>query len=123
MEVNTLNDNSLRENDINEISMKIILNAGDARLIIKEALDCVATCEFDAAKQKLVEAKKKINAAHAVQTDTIQGEARGEKSVFSLLFAHAQDTLMTIMSEWNTANHIVRLFEVYDERLRKLEEK
>jgi cellobiose PTS system EIIA component len=116
-----MNDHNL--NDINEVSMKIILNAGDARLIIKEALDCVATCEFGAAKEKLVEAKKKITAAHAAQTETIQGEARGEQVVFSLLFAHAQDTLMTIMSEWNTANHIVRLFEVYDERLRKLEEK
>jgi cellobiose PTS system EIIA component len=116
-----MNDNSL--NDINEVSMKIILNAGDARLIIKEALDCVVACEFDAAKQKLGEAKKKINAAHSAQTETIQGEARGEKIAFSLLFAHAQDTLMTIMSEWNTANHIVRLFEVYDERLRKLEGK
>jgi cellobiose PTS system EIIA component len=116
-----MNDHSL--NDINEVSMKIILNAGDARLNIKEALDCVATCEFDAAKQKLGESKKKINAAHSAQTETIQGEARGEKIAFSLLFAHAQDTLMTIMSEWNTANHIVRLFEVYDERLKKLEGK
>ncbi|MDF2790642.1 MAG: phosphotransferase system lactose/cellobiose-specific subunit [Neobacillus sp.] len=115
--------NDHNTNDINEVSMKIILNAGDARLIIKEALDCVATCEFDAAKQKLGEAKKKMNAAHSAQTETIQGEARGEKIAFSLLFAHAQDTLMTIMSEWNTANHIVRLFEVYDERLRKLEGK
>ncbi|TCP31213.1 PTS system cellobiose-specific IIA component [Scopulibacillus darangshiensis] len=118
-----MNDNSLRKNDFNEISMKIILNAGDARLIIKEGLDCVAACEFEAAKEKLTEAKKKITAAHAAQTETIQGEARGEKIDFSLLFAHAQDTLMTIMSEWNTANHLVRLFETFDGRLRKLEEK
>jgi PTS system cellobiose-specific IIA component len=118
-----MNDNSLRDNDMTEVSMIIIMNAGDARLIIKEALDYVAACDFEMAKEKLAEAKKKITAAHSAQTKTIQGEARGEKVVFSLLFAHAQDTLMTIMSEWNTANHIVRLFEVYDERLRKLEER
>lgn len=118
-----MDDNNLRENDLNEVSMKIILNAGDARLTIKEALDSVAVCDFETAKEKLAEAKKKITAAHGVQTETIQGEARGEKIDFSLLFSHAQDTLMTIMSEWNTANHIVRLFEVYDGRLRKLEEK
>jgi cellobiose PTS system EIIA component len=116
-----MNENSLSH--ITEVSMKIILNAGDARVIIKEALNCVATSEFDVAKQKLGEAKKKITAAHAAQTETIQSEARGEPIVFSLLFAHAQDTLMTIMSELNTANHIVGLFEVFDERLRKLEEK
>lgn len=118
-----MDENNLRENELNEVSMKIILNAGDARLIIKEALDCVAVCEFETAKGKLAEAKKKITAAHGAQTETIQGEARGEKTDFSLLFAHAQDTLMTIMSEWNTANQIVHLFEVFDERLRKLEEK
>jgi cellobiose PTS system EIIA component len=123
MEVYIMNDNSLRDNDMTEVSMIIIMNAGDARLIIKEALDYVAACDFEVAKEKLAEAKKKITAAHSAQTETIQGEARGEKVVFSLLFAHAQDTLMTIMSEWNTANHIVRLFEVYDERLRKLEER
>ena len=118
-----MNDHSQEENQLNEVSMKIILNAGDARLIIKEALDLVVACDFEGARQKLADAKKKITAAHAAQTETIQGEARGEKITFSLLFAHAQDTLMTIMSEWNTANHLVRLFETYDERLRKLEEK
>lgn len=116
-------DNNLEEKDINEISMQIIMNAGDARLVIKEALDNIATFNFKEAEQKLIEAKKLITAAHSVQTETIQGEARGEKIEFSLLFAHAQDTLMTIMSEWNTAKQLVHIFGEFDKRLSKLEEK
>ncbi|WP_223594104.1 PTS lactose/cellobiose transporter subunit IIA [Neobacillus bataviensis] len=116
-------EDKVNEKDINEISMQIILHAGDARVIIKEALDCIATCDFEKAEQKLTEAKKKITAAHSVQTATIQGEARGEKIEFSLLFAHAQDTLMTIMSEWNTAKQLVHVFGEFDKRLKKLEGK
>lgn len=118
-----MTEDSLKEKDINEVSMKIILNAGDARAMISEALESIASGDFKQANNKLIEAKKKITAAHAVQTDTIQGEARGEKVTFSLLFAHAQDTLMTIMSEWNTAKHLIQLFETFDKRLKKLEEK
>ncbi|MDQ6600586.1 PTS lactose/cellobiose transporter subunit IIA [Bacillus salipaludis] len=112
-----------RENKLNEISMQIILHAGDARVVINEALECVAGSLFKEAEEKLTEAKKKITFAHSSQTKTIQGEALGEKIPFSLLFAHAQDTLMTIMSEWNTAKQLVNLFKVYDARLKKLEEK
>jgi cellobiose PTS system EIIA component len=116
-------DNSAEEKDINEVSMRIIMNAGDARLVIKEVLDFIAACDFEEAEKKLTDARKLITAAHAAQTETIQGEARGEKIEFSLLFAHAQDTLMTIMSEWNTAKQLIHVFKSFDNRLKKLEEK
>ncbi|WP_042147948.1 PTS lactose/cellobiose transporter subunit IIA [Paucisalibacillus sp. EB02] len=116
-----MSENFAEKKDINEVSMQIILNAGDARMIINEALSCITSSDFEEADTKLKEAKKKISLAHSAQTETIQGEARGEKIDFSLLFAHAQDTLMTIMSEWNTAKQLIQLFKAYDERLQKLE--
>ncbi|WP_278247364.1 PTS lactose/cellobiose transporter subunit IIA [Clostridium botulinum] len=44
-----------------------------------------------------------------------------KKSPPSVLFAHAQDTLMVVMSEWNTARRFIKLFKQYDARLKKLE--
>ena len=41
----------------------------------------------------------KILTAHKVQTATIQAQAAGEEVEYSLLFTHAQDTLMTISAE------------------------
>lgn len=93
-------------------SMSIILNAGDARVSCMEALDAVAENNYDQAEIKIKEAQEKINIAHKVQTDEIQGETRGEESVYSLLFAHAQDTLMTIYSEINITKKIIKIFKM-----------
>ena len=54
-------------------------------------------------------ADKEIAEAHRIQTDAIQGEAKREKMEYSVLFTHAQDTLMTIYSEINLANQIIKI--------------
>lgn len=106
-----------------ETSMAIILAAGDARLKCKEALDAIAAFDIDKAKVCLKEAQKSITKAHQVQTDAIQEETRGIKSEYSVLFAHAQDTLMTIYSEINIAKQLVKIFESYEKRFIQLETK
>ncbi|GAE03264.1 hypothetical protein CBO05C_2954 [Clostridium botulinum B str. Osaka05] len=65
--------------ELSQISMQIILNAGDARAIIDEALVSIEEGNFDEADEKMTEAKKKISLAHSSQTNAIQGEAMGEK--------------------------------------------
>lgn len=109
--------------EIVQSAMNIILNAGDARNFCKQALDAIAKQEFDEAKEKMKKAHEKITEAHKYQTDAIQGETRGEKSEYSLLFAHAQDTLMTIYSEINIAKQMIKIFESYEKRLEALENK
>ena len=104
-------------------AMEIILNAGDARLKNKETLEAVAQGDLAAAHEKMAEAHAKITEAHRVQTDAIQGEAAGEKMEYSLLFTHAQDTLMTINSEITITKQLVSVFEAYDARIAALEAK
>ncbi|SHJ82669.1 PTS system, cellobiose-specific IIA component [Clostridium cavendishii DSM 21758] len=101
---------------LNEISMQIILNAGDARAIIEEVIVCIEEGNFEEAEEKMSEAKKKISFAHSSQTKAIQGEAMGDKLPYSVLFAHAQDTLMVVMSELNTTRRLMKLFKKYDKR-------
>lgn len=104
-------------------AMSIILHAGDARVACKLALDAIATQDFVEAKEHMKVASHEITEAHKVQTNAIQGETRGEKSEYSLLFAHAQDTLMTIYSEINIAKQMIKIFEAYEKRFIALEEK
>lgn len=102
-------------------AMSIILHAGDARVACKESLDALAIADVELAKIKIKKAQKKITEAHKVQTDAIQVETRGEESEYSLLFAHAQDTLMTIYSEINIAKQLIKIFEAFDKRVSALE--
>ncbi|WP_066500954.1 PTS lactose/cellobiose transporter subunit IIA [Abyssisolibacter fermentans] len=103
-------ENNTNETKMTQVAMEIILHAGDARLGLSEVIKCIEANDFEGADIKLTEAKKEITIAHKAQTNLIQEEANGVKHENSLLFNHAQDTLMTISSEWNITSNLVRLF-------------
>ena len=92
------------------VAMKIIMNSGNARTKANEALEALSIFDFSNAHKKIVEAIKK---AHQEQTEIIQKEAAGEHYKTCLLFTHAQDTLMTIMSEVNLTEKMIILFESF----------
>lgn len=106
-------------------AMEIIMNAGDARVHASKAMDCIAKGDFEQAKALLKEADKVQAVAHNIQTDMIQGDIRGgdEKMGYYVLFAHAQDTLMTIQVEINMTKSMLKLASSYQERLDALEKK
>jgi PTS system cellobiose-specific IIA component len=106
---------------LQEVSMKIILGAGDARAVIQDALKDVEAFEFDQAEEKLAEAKKHISEAHSAQTSAIQEEAQGNTVPYSTLFSHSQDHLMTVMSELTIAKNLLKLSKSIDQRVSKLE--
>ena len=107
--------------DINMVAMNVILNAGDARVEVKRAYELVAAGDVEGAREAIASADEKIVAAHHIQTEDIQAAIRGEKQEYSLLFAHAQDTLMTIYSEIIVAKQLLGVFESYERRLSALE--
>ncbi len=104
-------------------AMDIILQSGDARLFCKKSLEEVSKFKIKEAKKEIIKAQEKITKAHKIQTNEIQEEMQGIESEYSLLFAHAQDTLMTVYSEINITKEIIKIFESYDEKLRKIEKK
>lgn len=101
-----------KENELVPVAMSIILHAGDARVKAQEAIKLAKELKFEEAKAKVKEARENIVLAHKSQTETIQGEAAGKSYEPSLLFTHAQDTLMTIASEVNLTRDLVDLFEL-----------
>lgn len=118
------NDEMFEDEDIDKATqdaMQIILHAGDARVEVKRAYELVAAGDVEGAREAIASADEKIVAAHHIQTEDIQAAIRGEKQEYSLLFAHAQDTLMTIYSEIIVAKQLIAVFESYERRLSALE--
>jgi len=80
--------------DINMVAMEVIMNAGDGRDKIDEALAAMAEGKLDEVDKLLEEAEALIVKAHNAQTEVIQSQVSGESMEYSLLFVHAQDTVM-----------------------------
>ncbi len=104
-------------------AMSIIMDAGDARVLAAKAVDAIGEEDFEKARALIKDAEKTQAKAHNVQTDMIQGDIRGgdEKMGYNVLFAHAQDTLMTIQVEINMTKSMLKLAEKYDARVKTLE--
>ncbi|MEC0239800.1 PTS lactose/cellobiose transporter subunit IIA [Paenibacillus dokdonensis] len=93
------------------ISMNVIMHAGTARDYVFQAVDKASEGEFEEADQLMIEANKEIVIAHKAQTKTLQKEADGVEFPFSPLFAHAQDTMMTVKSEMNIMREMIKLYK------------
>jgi len=89
----------------------VIIHAGNARAWVQKALTSAEEGDLKTARTQLESADEEIRAAHRTQTEMIQAEARGEIIPLSLLTVHAQDTLMTAMSEVHMARHILALYQ------------
>jgi PTS system cellobiose-specific IIA component len=107
--------------EMNSLAMEIIMLAGDARLFIAGAIQAAAEGNFPELEKKLDEARKKLAAAHGMQTEIVQSEGEGKKVNHTLLFIHAQDTLMTIYSELNMVKQLKPVLKRYDDRIAALE--
>lgn len=98
--------------ELQSVSMQIILHAGDARAKVAEALDAAKTGDVPAGRAKIDEARELIAEAHRAQTGIIQREADGDAYPYSVLFAHAQDTLMTNDLEMRIASQLIDIIDL-----------
>jgi PTS system cellobiose-specific IIA component len=108
---------SAARDEMNTVAMDIIMQAGDARLCVSEALKAAVAGDYAEMDKKLDEAKKKIAGAHGRQTQIIQSEGEGNSREHTLLFIHAQDTLMTVYSEMNMARQLKPVFERLENKI------
>jgi len=99
--------------------MNIIINAGEAKTHAYEALRKVNAGEYEAAEEEMKKADDALEIAHNAQTSLIQKEASGEKINMGILFVHAQDHIMTTMSERHLIEQIIDLRKVVNTLLEK----
>ena len=92
-----------------QIIMGLILNSGDAKQHIYQALNQVKQGNFDDSDKEIHLAENALNEAHNIQTRYLAQEASGNKTEISALFVHAQDHLMTTITEINLIQEIIEL--------------
>ena len=82
-----------------QTSMQMILHAGNARNNIHKAGEKITENNLEDIESLLKEAEEEVLLAHKVQTSMLQDEAKDQNIELTILFTHAQDTLMTTESE------------------------
>ena len=95
--------------DTEKIIMGLILNSGDTKNHMYKALSYVKEKDYKKADEEIELAEEALNKAHTVQTEFLQSEAGGESTDISALFVHAQDHLMTSMTEVTLIKEIIDL--------------
>lgn len=91
---------------------EIISHGGDARGYAYEALREAKEKNLDKAKELLNKAQDELDLAHNTQTKLIQAELNGGNLKMSLLMVHAQDQLMTAISEKNLIEQMVDMLRI-----------
>ncbi|ASJ22115.1 PTS lactose/cellobiose transporter subunit IIA [Brachyspira hampsonii] len=90
----------------------IIALAGESKSLAYEALRLAKENKFEESDKKMNEADQLLLQSHQYQTDLISKEANGESFVINLLFIHAQDHLMTAISEKNLINELIDILKM-----------
>lgn len=99
-------------NEFEMAIMNIIINAGDCKNHAYMALNKVNEGKYEEADKELELANDALGKAHDGQTMFLHKEASGEKVEISVLFVHAQDHLMTAITEKNLIEQIIELRKV-----------
>ncbi|WP_282035300.1 PTS lactose/cellobiose transporter subunit IIA [Metabacillus indicus] len=90
---------------------EIISHGGNARGLAFEALTEAEQFNFEKAEELIKQASDELNLAHKTQTKLIQAELNGAPSEKTLLMIHAQDHLMTAISEQKLIEHMIRIIK------------
>lgn len=104
-------NNEEYEKFMEENVFPIISLAGESKSLAYEALRVAKEGKFEEADKLMKESEKIILESHSYQTKLICREADGEKILINMLFVHAQDHLMTAMSERNLIAEMIDLLK------------
>ena len=92
-----------------QIIMGLILNAGDAKQHIYQALSFAKEGDYESSEGEIAKADAALLEAHNLQTQFLAQEAGGTKTEITALFVHSQDHLMTSITEINLIKEMIDL--------------
>ncbi|MBP2033562.1 PTS system cellobiose-specific IIA component [Clostridium algifaecis] len=116
-----MSDNSIDKEKLTleKIIFNLVLHGGNARGKAYDALDAAEIGDFEAAKKCLEEADDEFYKGHNYQNLLIQGQMENETPNF--LVIHAQDQLMTALSEKNLIKREITLYKKVAELEKKVD--
>ena len=98
--------------ELTEISMQIIANAGMSRSCSIEALKFARKGNFEEADRKLKEAETFYYEAHEYQTELITKETSSEEPFnLNLILVHAQDHLTMALISIDNAKELIEIYK------------
>ncbi|MEG2328737.1 PTS lactose/cellobiose transporter subunit IIA [Anaerorhabdus sp.] len=96
--------------DMMQITMGLIMHAGNARSLAMEAIQAAKAGQIDQADELIAKSDEALLEAHQVQTNLLVKEARGEKLEIGILLIHSQDHLMTSITVKDLAKEFIDLY-------------
>lgn len=98
----------MKDAELNQISMTMLSQAGEAKKNIQEALVVMEQSEADADRvaEYLGNAHEALVEAHKAQNRAIK---HSDTLTYSLLFTHAQDTLMNTEESLFLVQHFIKI--------------
>lgn len=102
--------NSTVADQRNAQSMQIILHAGNARESYTKALDLAEKGLYAEVDSLLNESESELTQAHRIQTQVLQDAIEEDDPCVPVLLIHAQDTMMSIDSEFRMAQRMITLY-------------
>lgn len=95
--------------ELETIIFNIIIHGGNARALAYEALEKARESDYEEVERLLEECRQEMTLAHNTQTKLVQDEVKGENVKISLLLIHAQDQLMTSMTEQTLIQQMIEM--------------
>ncbi|HEX2949525.1 MAG TPA: PTS lactose/cellobiose transporter subunit IIA [Armatimonadota bacterium] len=90
--------------------LELITHAGNGRAEAYTALQAAKEGDFAKAEDRLAASERELGEAHKSQTKLLASEAQGVGMSPSLLLVHAQDQLMTAISERLLISELIELY-------------
>ena len=110
--------------NLEQIIFSLVLHAGNARAKAYDALDAAESGDFESADKRLDEADDEFYEGHKFQNKLIREQSGNVTPNF--LVIHAQDQLMTALSEKNLIKRELELYKKVsslEKRIKALETK
>ena len=99
-----------------QVAMNVIMHAGDARDYIRKAGTKLSALDLDGVEELLKKASAELVEAHKAQTSVLQNEAEGDSVPMTVLFSHAQDTLMNTILAETLLSEIIELYKAKEDK-------
>ncbi|WP_099159663.1 PTS lactose/cellobiose transporter subunit IIA [Virgibacillus ndiopensis] len=96
--------------NVEQFSMRIILHAGNAKGFLHEALHDARNGNFDQVDANVKQASTELLEAHKIQTQFMQEDAKDGMERLPVIVVHAQDHLMTVMSEKDLIEEMIEIY-------------
>ena len=90
--------------------LELITHAGNGRAEAYAALKVAKTGDFAGAAERMAASERELASAHTAQTKLLACEAQGVGMSPSLLLVHAQDQLMTAISERTLIGELIEIY-------------